>query len=308
VAVSLTLAGGPIAAALGPILGGLAAHQWGWRAGFLMAGLPGLLVVILIRATLKDPRTATREAATGPRGDLRWFRRSKAFWLIVASAAFNGMPTTGIGAFLVSFIVRRYGFDLRHAGALVGTLGFFALGGVLAGGFLADRFSRSSGRSYLYVPAVGAAIAGTALMTAFATHSWPLAFAALAVGQLVWQMGNAPTMAAVQNIAPPELRATASALFMFGATAIGTGFGPLLVGLISDRAGAAAYGGPAFSSACRTGHAAHGALPSLTPACATASADGLQTALFWVAGLYLIAVVLAFLAARRLPPLAAQEG
>ncbi|MDP3854491.1 MFS transporter, partial [Phenylobacterium sp.] len=48
--------GTPLGGLLGLVLGGLVADAYGWRAAFLVAGLPGILFALLCWFTLKEPR------------------------------------------------------------------------------------------------------------------------------------------------------------------------------------------------------------------------------------------------------------
>src|SRR5580658_9633206 len=55
--------GVPIGTLLGLAMGGLVADAYGWRAAFMVAGLPGLALAALIGLTVKEPRP---RAAPGP--------------------------------------------------------------------------------------------------------------------------------------------------------------------------------------------------------------------------------------------------
>jgi MFS family permease len=306
IAMSVLSAGGPVSALSAPIIGGLVAHAWGWRAGFWVAAAPGLLMVPLIAITLKDPRRGAKAAAERGRlfADLGWFRANASFAWTTAAAAFNAMATVGIAAFMVSYLVRRYGLDLPHAGGVVGLMGAFGMGGSLLGGLVADRLSgRTQRRSYLLVPAGSALIAGVFMLTAFLSDGWVMTLPALIGAGLFQDMKNGPVYASVQNMTPPRLRATASALLMFGATAVGGGSGPLIVGLVSDHSARGAFGAAGnFAIACKGGHAAAGAPHALASACASASAQGLHTAVTVACVFYAIAATCYFLASRGVKP------
>jgi hypothetical protein len=75
-----------------------------------------------------------------------------------------------------------------------------------------------------------------------------VAIFALAAANAVGLAYLAPTVAAVQRLAPPHLRATASAFFLF-ANAMAGGAGPLVVGAISDRLAAGGMGPEALKQA-----------------------------------------------------------
>ena len=48
--------GTPLGGLVGMIMGGLVADAYGWRAAFLMAGVPGILFALLVLTTLEEPR------------------------------------------------------------------------------------------------------------------------------------------------------------------------------------------------------------------------------------------------------------
>lgn len=51
-------------AMIGLILGGWVVHNYGWRATFFVVGLPGLLIALLVRFTMKEPlRPCRRDCA-----------------------------------------------------------------------------------------------------------------------------------------------------------------------------------------------------------------------------------------------------
>src|SRR3990167_1130256 len=48
--------GAPIGAFVGMAMGGLVADAYGWRMAFIVCGLPGLLLAIVVRLTMAEPR------------------------------------------------------------------------------------------------------------------------------------------------------------------------------------------------------------------------------------------------------------
>jgi hypothetical protein len=100
--------------------------------------------------------------------------------------------------------------------------------------------------------------------------SLTLAWILFAIGQMLALAWLGPVIAAVQHIVPPNMRATASASFLFINNLIGIGFGIFFLGFMSDLMGAA-----------------HGA-------------DSLKYSILYGLGFYLLSSFLYFIAARRL--------
>ena len=286
-AMAVLSAGQPAAAMLTPVVAAYVASVWGWRTTFFVIGLPGLLLALLVITTLRDPRTAParKEAAATPHSliaDLRWLFGNRSYaWLYVAGA-FMGMGNGGVGVFLVSFIMREHERTLLEAGTVMGFIGLMGLLGTIVGGYLADRFTGARGRSYPLVCAIGAFVAALMYWLAFAQAAWSGAMAFLLLAGIATDIKNGPNFAAVQNIPPPRMRATAAAIYMTGPTLIGFSIGPPLTGFLSDHFAAAQFasaGGGSFEALCSAGGAAVGAASA---ACADASAAGLTRALMIV--------------------------
>lgn len=296
---------------LAPIIGGLVAQQWGWRAAFLVVGLPGLVLALITWLTLRDPRDdATAEAkaeiAARPRStfaaDLGWLLRNPAFVLVVIGGAFIGLAYNGVTVFTVSFMMRSHGLTLAQAGGVVGLSGMLGLAGTFIGGFAADRLADARGRSYVLVPAVGGVLTCLFYVLAFTQQNWTIGLPFLLAAAVAYNLKNGPMYAAVQNIVPGTMRATGAAVFMFGATVVGSMGGPLLAGGVSDSVAARAF--PValgqFHTACPGGRAPKGAAEALAGACAQASASGLQTALVVVSFGFVVAALFLVLASRSL--------
>ena len=75
------------------------------------------------------------------------------------------------------------------------------------------------------------------VFAAFVVVGWIL----FAIGQMLALAWLGPVIAAVQHIVPPNMRATASASFLFINNLIGIGFGIFFLGFMSDTM-SAAYG------------------------------------------------------------------
>jgi MFS transporter, Spinster family, sphingosine-1-phosphate transporter len=299
----------PIAGILIPIAGAYVAHIWGWRVAFMVVGLPGLLVSLLVFRTLREPRVegggdsmvVEREAHQSFRADLKWLMNSRAFVYLFLAGAFTGLGNMGTAVFIVSFFSRVHEFTIVQAGSVVALNGVMGLIGTFVGGYFADRYASPAGRSYPIVCAVGMAMAFVFYLAALYVDGWMLALGFVLIANIGTDLKNGPAFATVQNIAPVRMRATAAALYMFAATLIGTGFGPLIVGTLSDvfAQHVFAFAGD-FTQSCPGGRAPAGAIADLARACAEASALGLRRAMAVICFMYIGATVTFFLAARSL--------
>jgi MFS family permease len=241
-ALSVYSFGIPVGAASGIVLGGYITSLMSWRMAFFIVGLAGLLITPLLKLTVREPE---RGALDPGRVDgvpapslfevIAVLARKASFWGLSLGAASASMMGYGLFFWAPSFLVRSFHLTLLHA-----SLGFGALvlvGGLIGiwfGGALADRYGEKRRAMYAYIPAIAflatlpfyaAGVLSTTLWISFAVLLVPTALG------LVW-LG--PVLAAVQHLVPGNMRATASALFLFINNLIGIGLGTTLIGVVSD--------------------------------------------------------------------------
>ncbi|OYY92093.1 MAG: hypothetical protein B7Y45_01005 [Sphingomonas sp. 28-66-16] len=306
-AMAVLSTGAPIAGMLMPLVGGYVAHVFGWRAAFYFLGAGGLVLALVIGITLRDPRavgTAAGVRAQSFGDDLRWLFTNRAFaWLFLAGAL-TGIGKGGFGTFLPSFMMRVHHLNLIEAGSVIGISGLAGLAGTFLGGYLADRFAGERGRSYPLICAIGGVITAALYFSAMFQTAWIPTFVLLVAAMFASDMKTGPNYAAVQNLVPVRMRATAAAVFMIAATLIGSSVGPIVAGLVSDSVASArfpiTYG--AFLTTCPGGRAAAGAAPALVEACQVAGASGLQSALKFVALAFGAAGVAFYMCSRSFRP------
>lgn len=302
----------PMAGFVAPLVGAYVATQFGWRWAFVAVGIPGILIAITFRLTVRDPRKTgesndnTNAAGETPKPskfleDMKWLFTSKPFVLIFMSTMTSSLVMTSTLLFTASFLLRKFGMTLQEAGIVLSLgLGLGGIFGALLGGFVADKFSGQHGQSYMFVPAVGALGAGSFFFVAYSVSSWAIAAAFVILASVFQSMKNGPNFAAIQTLVPPHMRATASAVLLLAVTMIGSSVGPPLVGVLSDWAAAGAFDASlgAYSSVC-SGPAAE-LSAGLQGPCAAASSQGLETALRIITVLYIVPVVFYYFAAKHL--------
>ena len=111
----------PFGTMLGSALGGLMADAFGWRAAFLAAGLPGLILAVVIGLTVKEPRLKPAAGAPNLAGALaelvvviRELSHKPTFWLVATAAGFLSFVGYGHLFFIQSFFLRNHGPELTH--------------------------------------------------------------------------------------------------------------------------------------------------------------------------------------------------
>ncbi|MGB3808544.1 MAG: MFS transporter [Parvibaculum sp.] len=229
-------------AMIGLILGGWVVHNYGWRATFFVVGLPGLLIALLVRFTMKEP---LRGHADGIAHDAAlksnilqvfkhlWNTRSARHITIgltlVSFVGYGGL------IFGPSFFMRSLGLDLQTVGLIFGLIAGFVGGfGALMGGYLADRLSRRDMRWNAWVIAVAKILGMPLFIIFYMSSDLTIMLPVYIVSSILGAFYLGPSFAMIQSLTPLHMRALTSAVMLFVLNFIALGFGPLTVGLLSD--------------------------------------------------------------------------
>lgn len=223
-------------------LGGYVVATYGWRTTLLIAGLPGLLLTLLILATIKEPKRTEYEQPQSLRAILVdlgasvatvWRRRSL-FWLIVGTL-FGSSMVAAIMIWIVSFLVRTHGVDVRTAGLAVGVaMGLSGAFGAATGGFAADWFGKQRPANVPLQLGLTQALAILLFAAAFLTGSYVVAVVAGSLGLMLSHMRDGPVYAWCANLAGSRRRGKILALAFLLNNLVGYGLGPALAGRLSD--------------------------------------------------------------------------
>jgi MFS family permease len=267
----------PIGSAAGLLFGGLIAATVSWRVAFIVVGALGLILAPAFGYTVREPARGGLDAAARARPipKLRQVAALLAgkisFWTLSLGAAASSVMGYGTFFWLPSFFVRSYHLSLTQVSWYLGTITLVGgVTGIWLGGFLADRLGSHSRSAYALVPAGAFALTIPlyALGVLAPPSVWTLPLFLLPIALALAWLG--PTICAIQHLVPPDMRALASALFLFINNLIGLGLGTVLIGRLSDHF-AGQYG-----------------------------SDSLRYAILSGTGFYLIAALLFVIAARHL--------
>ena len=247
-ALSIYALGIPIGGALGTLVGGWVGAYFGWRMAFVAVGVPGVLIALLVKLTLKEPPRGGSEAprpadaaASPPKegGEttldvLRFMSKLRSFWHLAFAGALHAFVGYGAAFFVPSFFARVHGMGLEERATWLSLIGLIGTVGTFLGGALADRFGPRDVRWFMWIPAI-ATIAGVPIALGYFLAADP--YVALAVGVLgaiAGPMYLGPSFAMTQTLVKPEMRAMAAAILLFVLNLIGLGIGPWFVGYVSD--------------------------------------------------------------------------
>lgn len=227
----------PLAGTAALLGGGLLAQALGWRWTFFVMGAVGLVIAPFVLRIL-GPRQTLAEAQ-GPAhrpmaGSVRELLGNKSYVALLAGAACIGMGAYALTTFAPAFLVRLHGMSVAEVGWRYGTAyAIVGIPGLLITGKIADRLARRDPRWFIWTVLAMICVLLPFSACAFLLKDAGLAVWAIALANVVSMAWMAPTVAAIQRLARPDQRATASALLLLCSALFGS-VGPPVAGAISD--------------------------------------------------------------------------
>ena len=276
-ALSIYSFGIPIGSAIGIVFGGIIASLINWRYAFFFVGIAGIVLAPIFRMTIKEPprgrfdarRTDTKSASL--KLIFSTLAGKPSFWLLSLGASFSSMMGYGVFFWLPSFFVRSYGLTLLEASLFYGAILLVGgLAGIWAGGWLGDRFGQEKRSQDARIPAMAFIASVPFYVRAILSPTLTVSFFVFLVPTALGLAWLGPVISAIQHLVRPDMRATASAIFLFINNLIGIGLGTYAIGALSDTL-AAQFGD-----------------------------DSLRYSILAGTGFYIIAATLFFLASRHL--------
>ena len=245
------LATGAFIAPLFAVAGGAwIANQYGWKMAFFVAGVPGLVLALLLWATVPEPRRGewdppAVDAQAPLLQTLGAILSCAASRYIVLAYSFTMLWLMGMITWNVSFLIRSHGMTLQQAGLVIGTIvPPCMISGTLFSGWLCTRLVQRDAGWQLGIPLLGGGIAIPASLAYFLWPSTagmevlglelPQAILFFVVTCFFSSWIHAPSTAALNNVIPSHQRSVANALSLVFYTVLGIGLGPASVGLLSD--------------------------------------------------------------------------
>lgn len=243
-AIAIFMFGLPIGTASGIIFGGWIASNIDWRAAFIVIGLIGLPLALLIRLMIKDPPRGGTDAGGGGGEELapsagataRVLAGTPSFWLISLAGAASAVPIMGLAFWLPSYFARGVGLSLIQIAYIYGPIVFFGgISGMWLGGWVGDRLGSARPAAYGWVVAASYFLAGPLYALFLIIPNLTLALAVFVLAQAIGYVALSPALACIQNIVPANMRSTATAGYSFMMNLVGMGFGNVFFGWLSDR-------------------------------------------------------------------------
>lgn len=302
-ALAIYSTGISIGTLLGMAIGGIVAEHYGWRAAFMVAGVPGLIFAVLAILTLREPRSQLSrdaQAAANAANHLSLLKvfstleQRPTFWLFAMGGALTAFVSYAHGQFFTPFFLRNHTPELTALAARFGMapapgtppLGFVSLalglsagiGGAFGswlGGVMADHLGARNIRNYALFPLLVPIVSTPALWLIAGTDNVPLALFLLLIPNVSFGAWWGPVYGGVQSFTPQSMRAIAAAVNLFMINIIGLGGGPTAFGMVTDAVTNHDLAGTGLDvQACKA------AVDAAKATCAAASAHGIRTTVY----------------------------
>ena len=214
----------------------------GWRIAFVVVGLPGILLAILVWTTVKEPPRGFTDPPGAPKIEKAGFAETiselstkPSFWWMTLGASLVAFVGYGQISFQTPFLMRYHSLSISEAAIVFGAP--WAVGaamGTYLGGVVAERFSDRSPGAPGWVTAIF--LFAAVPLYILALFEIPLFFV-----WFFWLLGSichyvylSAQYTIGSGVVSPAKRATAISILLVLVSLIGNGIGPLFVGSLSD--------------------------------------------------------------------------
>jgi 1-acyl-sn-glycerol-3-phosphate acyltransferase len=230
----------PVGSALGYLLGGEVSARWDWRHAFIWAGIPGLLLAMIL-LPFRDPERGQADLKAGEAvakptaGDyLKLFANPDYQLVVWGYVAY----TFALGAFAFwgpTFLEKVHHLTTAQADRFFGSVLVFAgLLGTLLGGFAATLWHKRNPAGYAWLLGVSVLMAVPVSIAAFLAATPAATMTFLATAMFLLFLSTGPVNTLILETVPLNLRASAMALSIFMIHLFGDMWSPEIVGRLAD--------------------------------------------------------------------------
>lgn len=226
-------------------IAGKSAADVPWRKIFVLLGLTGIGLALIVRLVLREPKRGAMENVSGQENiktqsfskSLKILLTIPTWWTMCFGISVASFVAYAFSAFQTKYIFSLDPeFNLRTLMIVLGIInGIAYAGGTFLGGYIANKWGKKNVRAYGWVPAIAVAcvIPCGAVAMYIGTVWGHLAAISLMLVFLGMYLG--PSFAIAQTLAPIHMRAMSTALFFFILNMIALGGGPTITGMLIDR-------------------------------------------------------------------------
>ncbi|HEV2992674.1 MAG TPA: MFS transporter [Candidatus Angelobacter sp.] len=227
----------PFGAALGIGLGSLMGVRLGWRAPFMVAGIPGFLLAVVLWLLPEPERGKTDSVtATEVRSTLPGLLRNGAFVTATLGLAMYTFALGGLQQWMPTFLSRVRHIPLGKAGLIFSAMTcIVAIIATLSGGWLGDMLLKRNHGAYYTLSGVAMLVGVPLMIVAIYMTGWPM-YPAMCAAEFFLLLNTGPLNAAIVNSVSAQIRSTALAINVVVIHLLGDVPSPSIIGWVSDKA------------------------------------------------------------------------
>ena len=148
---------------IGLMMGGVVAQIYGWRAAFFIVGVPGILLAVILKLTIREPPRGFSEGGAHTVKEappmmlvVKTLVSKRSFRHLALASGLHAFVSYGVSAFYNSYLIRSHGFTVAEAGVwLAFIVGIGGLLGTYVGGTYADKLTQRHSDSRYHVEGAG---------------------------------------------------------------------------------------------------------------------------------------------------------
>jgi MFS family permease len=246
-AMSIFMAGLAVGGVFGILLAGQLEHAYGWRASFILLGLPGFLLAALV-LRIKDPTRPATPARQGADALLAVFQElagagrrilsTRTLVAVFGGGALISFGMNGLVGWAPTFISRELSLTPAQASVLLGTYGLASgIAGTVAGGIVADRLKSRLPGARLITTGIGFFVGAPLLIWLLYIRDMGTFIPVFCAAFFFLTWYNGPLTAVVFDVTPKRIATTVSGAYLMFIHLAGDAVAFPLVGALSDRFG-----------------------------------------------------------------------
>lgn len=233
--------GAPIGAWIGADIAGIVNDHYNWRTVFLVLGIPGVIVGLLIFFTVREPRRGQLDKKGGDDKGASFPESMRFLWTqrsavhVMTASALTALWGWGLMWWTPTYLIRNFGLTPGAAGSILGPVHLIGGGlATLATSWWLAQPSMKDPRKIVRMMGWGVGIATLVSGVIYSTHSLELArwLFWLFIPAIYFYIG--PCFGLLNNLCEPRMRAQFCAATLFVANVGNLIVAPQMVGFLSD--------------------------------------------------------------------------
>ena len=234
--------GASMGTAAGLVVGGQLAELFGWRWAFMLMGLPGILIGLMLYFTVREPRRG-QYAPVGARLEqetlgktVRDLLANRVFFGLAIGWAIQILIGYGLAFWMAAVMLRSFEIEVGEVGLLLGAA--FFIGGIpgpILGGYVAQWLTKRDERWRAWLPGLVSLLCLLPLGISLLSSDLFAFLGFFAFAYAIYVASQAPILSGIQAAVEPSQRGFAVAIALFFNNLVGQALGLAVIGALSDQ-------------------------------------------------------------------------